>query len=194
MATSYEELTQWKRLWCWEGLGAGGKGDDRGWDGWMASPTQWTWVWVNSGRWWWTGRPGVLQFMGSQRVRQDWATELNWTETFRIAMFSQWIGYFSIMEWSYLSLVIYFSGFPCSSVGKECACRRPRFNSWVGKIPWRRKWQPTPVFWECFPVCLGNPMDRGAWQAMVLGVSSVKHDLATKPQYTFLCNLNKLCL
>ena len=49
-----------ERLWCWEGLGAGGKGDDRGWDGWMASPTQWSWVWVNSGSWWWTGRPGVL--------------------------------------------------------------------------------------------------------------------------------------
>ena len=53
---------------------------DRGWDGWMASPTQWTWVWVNSGSWWWTGRPGVMQFMGSQRVGHDWATELNWTE------------------------------------------------------------------------------------------------------------------
>ena len=69
-----------KRLWCWEGLGAGGEGDDRGWDGWMASPTRWTWVWVNSGSWWWTGRPGVLWFMGSQRVRHDWAAELNWSE------------------------------------------------------------------------------------------------------------------
>ena len=54
------------------------RGDDRGWDGWMASPTQWTWLWVDSGSWWWTGRPGMLQFMGSQRVRHDWATELNW--------------------------------------------------------------------------------------------------------------------
>ena len=61
---------------------AGGEGDDRGWDGWMVSLTQWTWVWVDSGSWWWTGRPGVLQFMGSQRVRHDWATELNWTEAF----------------------------------------------------------------------------------------------------------------
>ena len=52
----------------------------RGWDGWMASPTPWTWVWVNSGSWWWTGRPGVLQSMGPQRVRHNWATELNWTE------------------------------------------------------------------------------------------------------------------
>ena len=69
-----------KRLWCWEGLGAGGEGDDRGWDGWMASLTRWTWAWVNSRSWWWTGRPGVLQFMGLQRVGHNWATELNWTE------------------------------------------------------------------------------------------------------------------
>ena len=61
-----------------EGLGAGGEGDDRGWDGWMASLTRWMWVWVNSGSWWWTGRPGGLHFMGSQRVRHDWVTELNW--------------------------------------------------------------------------------------------------------------------
>ena len=64
------------------GIGAGGEGDDRGWDGWMASPTQWTWVWVNSGSWWWTGRSDVLQFMGSQRVGHDWATELNWVDTY----------------------------------------------------------------------------------------------------------------
>ena len=63
------------------GLGAGGEEDDRGWDCWMASPTQWTWVWVNSGSWWQTGRPSVLQFMESQRVGHDWVTELNWTES-----------------------------------------------------------------------------------------------------------------
>ena len=80
LATSCEELTHWKRLWCWEGLGAGGEGDDRGWDGWMASLTLWTWVWVNSWSWWWTGRPGVLQFMGSQRVGHDWATDLIWSD------------------------------------------------------------------------------------------------------------------
>ena len=81
-----EELTHWKRLWCWEGLGAGGEGDDPGWDGWMASPTRWTWVWVNSRSWWWTGRLGVLRFTGSQRVGHDWVTELNWTEL-------NWTGY-----------------------------------------------------------------------------------------------------
>ena len=68
----------WKKPWCWGRMKAGGEGDDRGWDGWMASSTQWAWVWVNSGSWWWTGRPGVLQTMGSQRVRYNWTTELNW--------------------------------------------------------------------------------------------------------------------
>ena len=66
--------------WCWEGFGAGGEGDDRGWDGWMASLTRWTWVWVNSGSWWWTGRPGLLWFMGSKRVGHDWATDLIWSD------------------------------------------------------------------------------------------------------------------
>ena len=73
-----EKLTHSKRPWWWERLKAGGEGDDRGWDGWMASLTQWTWVWVNSRSWWWTGRPDVLWFMGWQRVGHDWVTELNW--------------------------------------------------------------------------------------------------------------------
>ena len=71
-----KDLTHWKTPWCWERLKAGGEGDDRGWDGWMASLTQWTWVWVNSGSWWWTGKPGVLQSMGSRRVGHGWTTEL----------------------------------------------------------------------------------------------------------------------
>ena len=66
-----------EKTWCWERLRAGGEGDDRGWDGWMASLTQWTWVCVDSRSWWWTGRPGVLRFMGLQRVGHDWVTELN---------------------------------------------------------------------------------------------------------------------
>ena len=84
LATSCEEMTHWKRLWRWEGLGAGGKGDDRRWDGRMASPTRQTWVWVNSKRWWWTGRPGVLRFTGSQRVGHNWATELNWADNLTV--------------------------------------------------------------------------------------------------------------
>ena len=78
LATWCKELTHWKRPRCWERLKAEGEGDDRGWDGWMASPTQCTWVWASSGSWCWTGKPGILQSMGSQRVRHDWATELNW--------------------------------------------------------------------------------------------------------------------
>ena len=102
----------------WEGLGAG-EGDDRGWDGWMASPTRWTWIWVKSGRWWWTGRPGMLWFMGSQRVRHDWATELNWIDL-RVSLVAQ-------------------------LVKNRPAVQETQFNSSTGKIPWRRAWQPIPV-------------------------------------------------
>ena len=80
LTTWCEELTHWKGPWRWERSRAGGEGDNGGWNGWMASLTQWTWVWVGSGGWWWTGKPGVLWFMGLQRVRHNWETELNWTE------------------------------------------------------------------------------------------------------------------
>ena len=78
LATWCKELTHLKRLWCGERLKAGGEGDDRGWDGWMASPTQWKWVWASSGSWWWTGRPSMLQSIGWQRVGHDWLSD--WTE------------------------------------------------------------------------------------------------------------------
>ena len=78
LATWCEELTHWKRPWCWERLKAGREGDNRRLDGFMASLTQWTWVWVNYGSWWWTERPGMLQSMGLQRVGHNWVTELNW--------------------------------------------------------------------------------------------------------------------
>ena len=93
-----EELIHWKKPWCWERLKAG-EGDDRGWDGWMASPTQWNWVWASSGGCWWTGKSGVLQSMDLQRVRHDWVTELNW-----------WgLGFFWISQLC-LYLLILFSG------------------------------------------------------------------------------------
>ena len=76
LATWCKELTLWKRPWCWERLKAGGEGDDREWDGWMVSPTWWTWVWVGSGSWWWIGKSGMLQSMGSQRFGHNWVTEL----------------------------------------------------------------------------------------------------------------------
>ena len=92
-----QKLTHWKRPWCWEILKVGGEGDDRGWDGWMASLPQWTWVWVNSGSWWWAGRPGMLQSMGSQKVGHNWVTELNWAQWKRICLprrrwrFNPWV-------------------------------------------------------------------------------------------------------
>ena len=78
LATWWEELTYLKRLWCWERLKAGGEGDDRRWDDWMESPTLWTWVWISSQSWWWTGKPGVLQSMGHKE--SDMTEQLNWTD------------------------------------------------------------------------------------------------------------------
>ena len=97
LATWYKELTHLKRPWCWERLKMEGEGDDRGWDGWMASPTQWTWVWVNSRSWWWTGRPGMLPSMGSQGVGHNWATELKWTNCFT---FHYFLTYFTLISFS----------------------------------------------------------------------------------------------
>ena len=80
LVTLCKELTHFKRPWCWKRLKTGEEGDDGGWDGWMASPTQRKWVLADSGSWWWTGRPGVLQSMGSLRVGRAWVTELNWSQ------------------------------------------------------------------------------------------------------------------
>ena len=96
----------WKRLWCWEGLGQEEKGMTEDWDGWMASPTWWTWVWVNSGSWW-TERLGVLQFMGLQRVGQDWVTELSWSINLSCSLFSS------------LSLSLYFTNVIYSKPGHD---------------------------------------------------------------------------
>ena len=90
-----KSLFIWKD-WCWERLSGGGERDDRGWDGWMASLIQWTWVWVNSGNWWWTRRPVMLQSLGSQRVGHDWATELNWTD-----LASVWDEYNCAVVWTF---------------------------------------------------------------------------------------------
>ena len=146
LATSWEELTHWKTVWCWEGLWAGGEGDDRGQDGWMASPTWWTWVWVNSGSWWWTGRPGVLQFMGSQRVGHDWVTELN-CPTFRASLISK-------------------PSFPGSSVGKESS-----YNSGdPGLIPGLGRSSGEGNVYSRQYSCLEHSMDKGAWWALAHGI------------------------
>ena len=83
LATWYKQPIHWKRPWCWQRLKAGGERGNRGWNGWMASLTQWTWVWANSGRWWRTGKPGVLQSMGSQRVRHVLVTKQQQQEGYR---------------------------------------------------------------------------------------------------------------
>ena len=89
---SSKELTHLKRPWCWERLKAGGEGDDRGWDGWMTSLTQWTLVWASFGRLWRTEEPGVLQSMGLQRVRHDWVTELTDVSSFPLFFLTEyWI-------------------------------------------------------------------------------------------------------
>ena len=102
LATWCEELTHWKRPWCWERLKVG-EGNDREWDGWVASPTQWTWVWVNSGSWWWTGRPSMLQSMWSERVGHEWTTELNWTD--RILRLEKWHPTFTTKTWWWMSIL-----------------------------------------------------------------------------------------
>ena len=104
LTTWCEELTHMKRPWCWERLRAGGEGDDRGWHGWMASQTQWAWVWVNSRSWWWTGGPGMLWSMGLQRVRHDWVTELR-----EALLLSWWVYLFWLPTDSLLSLILYSS-------------------------------------------------------------------------------------
>ena len=110
-----------KRPWCWERLKVWEEGDDRGWDGWMASLTRRMWVWVNSGSWWWTGRPGVLWFMGSQRVRHDWATELNWHRL--------------------LTKTIFFpsGSSPCLHYGGHRANKYSLSCGWIYEFNWRRK-------------------------------------------------------
>ena len=83
LATWCKELTHWKRPSCWERLKVRGEGDYRGWDGWMASPTQWTWVWISSGSWWWTGRPGVPVHGVAETNTTEWP---NWTEVMTISL------------------------------------------------------------------------------------------------------------
>ena len=117
-----EESTHWKRPWWWERLKAGSRGDDdRGWDGWMASSTQWMWVGANCGSWCWTGRPGVLQAMGSQRIGHDWAIELNWYSKHHCGM------YVCVLKDS-------FRGIPRGSVVRILLfhCLDQGFYSWLG--------------------------------------------------------------
>ena len=206
LATWCKELTHLKRPWCWERLRAGGEGDDRGWDGWMASLTQWTWVWVNSGSWWWTGRPGVLQSMGLQR---DTTEQQNWTELERLCYYGDPFVICKESEGSKVFHCLQTNKFPCyrltetsrrprplghchrallatdaelprrhSHRESTCRCGRcERRGAFLSwKAPWSRTWQYAPVF---LPRELGNSMDRGAWWAAVHGVAKSQTRLRT---------------
>ena len=106
LTTWCEELTHWKRPWCWKILKARGEGDDRRWNGWMASSTQWTWVQASFWSWWWTGKSGMLQSMGSVH---DWMNELNWTDSIKnIESSNLWIWnnfFIEVCSFSHIQLV-----------------------------------------------------------------------------------------
>ena len=146
------------------------------------------WVWAGSRSWWWTRKPSMLQSMGSQRVRHDWAIELNWEmhqsfpSLFIWPTSANWLWFqphflesqkgecfLAILAFLSLYMKSWFPGW-LRSKESVCQCRRCGFNPWVEKIPWRRKQQPTPYS------CLGNPMDRGAWWATVQGVAKKDHN------------------
>ena len=178
LATSREELTHWKRPLCWEGLGAGGEGEDRGWDGWMASPTRCTWIWVNSRSWWWTGRPGVLRFMGLQRVGHDWATELHWTEVCVSEDYRM-----TSRIWCHLTSNPEKAMAPYSSIlaWKIPWTEEPGRLQSMGSLGVRHDWVTSlSLFISCIGEGNGNPLqcsclenlrDGGAWWAAVSGVA-----------------------
>ena len=145
-----EELTHLKRPWCWERLKAGGEGEDRGWDGFMASPTQWIWVWVNSGSWWWTGRPGMLRFIGSQRVRHDWTTEPNWTDDGNLISGSFAFSKSSLYIWKFLVHILLkpslndFEHYPASIWNEHICTAVWIFFAFLWN--WDEDW-PFPVLW-----------------------------------------------
>ena len=151
-----------KRPWCWERLTkSGGEGDSRGWDGWMALPTQWAWVWVNSGSRWWTGRPGVLQSMESQRVGHDWATELEKAmapHSSTLAWKIPWTeepGRLQSMGWLELDTterLHLHSSLSCTGEGNG-----------------------NPLQYSC----LENPRDGGTWWAAVYGVTQSRTRLSS---------------
>ena len=149
LATWCEEPTHWKRPWCWARLKAEGEWD-REWDGWMASPTRWTWVWASSRRWWWEGKPDMLQSMGLQRVGHDWS---DWTKL--------------IVDCRASQVVLVITNLPANAGATGDSGLIPG----LGRSPGGGHGNPL----ECS--CLENPMDRGAWWAIwSIGLQRVGHD------------------
>ena len=162
LATWYAELTHLKRPWCWERLKVGEEGVGRGWDGWMATRTQSACIWASSGSWWWAGKPGVLQSMGSQI--SDMTDQLNWTEQ---TGEGPWKGYESASQEK-----VKFNHGPRPAVtiswgshGKESVCYAgdPGSIPRSGRSPGERNGNLLQYS------CLENPMDKGVWQSSVLG-------------------------
>ena len=132
LATWCKEQIHWKRPWCWERLKAGGEGDDRGWDGWMASLTQCTWVWASSRSVWWTEKHGMLQSMGLQKAGHDWATELNWVThhwRFHVYTCNARVNDFCLLFSCHLSLASLIQSTLPILVGKLNIGRRKEFFS-----------------------------------------------------------------
>ena len=170
LVTWCEELTHLKRPWCWERLKVKGGRDDRGWDGWMASLKRWTWVWVHSGSWWWTGRPGVLRFMRLQRVRHDWATDLNWKEinpeySLEGQMLKLKLQYSSHLMWKADSLE------KTLMLGKIEGRRRERQNEvirWHHQHNWHE-------LWSCSNLSKVQEIvkNKEAWHAAIHGITKL---------------------
>ena len=119
LATGCEELTHLKRPWCWERLNAGGEGDKRGWDGWMASPTRWTWVWACTRHWWWIGKLGMLQSIRLQRVRHKWMTELK-NNMVTVFVFGESTNWPMMCQAGIVSIVTALPSVQFSSVAQSC--------------------------------------------------------------------------
>ena len=131
LATWWEEQTHWKRPWCWERLKVGGEVDNRGWDGWMVLLIHWTWIWACSGSWWLTGKPGLLLFMGSQRMGDDWVTELNWIEPNSMSTLkTEKMEWFELLEEHYASLL----------------AQRPWGKHWWGMKKASKSWKLSPCW------------------------------------------------
>jgi len=141
-----QRTDSFKRPWCWERLKSGGTGDDRGWDGWMASLTGRTWVWVGSGSWWWTGRPGVLQSMGSQIIGHDWAAELNWTVWEDAPLWAHW-----------------FTPFICISRVWGQSCFLIHLASCIPPAPQQSTWGSGSICCICFVSSHSHLEARNCW-------------------------------